>query len=472
MISEVAEDMDHPKAVQPKKENYVEEDLLAAKLVVESAKPQQNEVVHQPKSSSELSYEVNEKVEEWIRYFSEKDHERFQRFLDRGEKYKHIVEATLEENGLPKDLFYLALIESGFGTHAHSHAGAVGIWQFIKPTAQRYGLRVDYYADERRDPRKATIAGAHYLKDLYTVFQNWYLAMAAYNSGEMRVLGAIMRKNTRDFWELVDEKALPKETMNYIPKFIAATIIGNHPERFGFTRTSNDELHDVETVKVPNRVRLADIAKQINFSNKKLKSLNPHLNRSITPSGKDGYFINVPKEYVKTTEKNYIALSKKQVRRPLYVAEQPSVYRVKGGDSLGRIARRFGVTVSYLKKINGLRSSTIYPGKRLKVSTGGTSYGRHRIRRGETLGTIAAKYGTSIRKLKKINRMRRSTIIAGRVIKIPTSGKATYRRHRVRRGESLFRIAKKYGVSIAQLKRLNNLRRNRIYTGQVLKVKM
>lgn len=470
MINEVDADMAvNEDAVEAdSQDEVVEEDLFDAKAQQEPSIL----AVPEKKPASELAYEINEDVEKWIRYFSEKDHERFQRFLDRGEKHRAVVEKTLKDNGLPKDLYYLALIESGYTTHARSHAGAVGIWQFIKGTAQRYGLRVDYYVDERLDPKRATEAGGHYLKDLHTVFQNWYLAMAAYNTGEMRVLGAIMRKNTRDYWQLVEQKALPRETRNYVPKFIAATIIGNHPERFGFKVEPYTETKDLQLVRVPGRVRLADVAKSINLSYKTMKKHNPHIRRGITPSGKDGYELWVPTNYVASLEKNYNSLLKKRVRRPAMVAEQPNIYKVKRGDSLSRIAQRFGVSVSYLKKVNKLRGSRIYVGKRLKVSTSsaGGHYARHRVRRGENLSGIARKFGTSVSKLKRINRLRNNTIYVGRVLKVPSDKVVTS--HKVRRGESLIRIAKKYGISVAQLKRLNNLRRNRIYTGQVLKVKM
>lgn len=150
-----------------------------------------------------IPVELNEHVQRWITYFTERDRERFQRFLNRGQLYRDVVENVLEENDLPAELYYLAMIESGFRTDAHSHASAVGVWQFIPGTARRYGLRIDRYVDERRDPIRATEAAAKYLRDLYNVFGSWHLAMAAYNAGEIRVLRAVFKGRTRNFWELI-----------------------------------------------------------------------------------------------------------------------------------------------------------------------------------------------------------------------------------------------------------------------------
>lgn len=159
-----------------------------------------------------IPVELNQHVQVWIEYFTTRDKERFQRFLDRGQPYRDVVENTLEENDLPAELYYLAMIESGFRTNALSHAKAVGVWQFIPGTARRYGLRIDRHVDERRDPIRATEAAAKYLRDLYNVFGSWHLAMAAYNAGEIRVLRAVFKGRTRNFWELIEAKTLPRVT--------------------------------------------------------------------------------------------------------------------------------------------------------------------------------------------------------------------------------------------------------------------
>ena len=185
-------------------------------------------------TAGKLPLEINQEVERWIDFFTVKDRERFQRFLERGEKYKPQIMAALREQGVPPEIYYQAMIESGFATSATSRAKAVGIWQFMRETGRRYGLRVDSYVDERRDPLRSTVAAALYMKDLYNVFHSWYLAVAAYNAGEGRIMNTIMRSKTRDFWEMARRKVLPNETMNYIPKFIAATMIGTDPQKYGF----------------------------------------------------------------------------------------------------------------------------------------------------------------------------------------------------------------------------------------------
>lgn len=466
-IKEIESEIKDDRTASTSDDVFVEEDTLKQNKPTPTAN--EFKVVNNEK----FSIEVNESVESWIRYFAEKDHERFQRFLDRGEKYRAVIEETLAENEMPKELYYLAMIESGFATHARSHASAVGVWQFIKPTAQRYGLQVDYYVDERMDPMRSTEAAASYLKDLHTVFQSWYLAMSAYNSGEMRVLGAIMRHSNRDYWSLVEKKALPRETMNYVPKVLAAAIIGNHPDRFGFVVKKEPKIERAELVAVPTRVRLSDIAKKIGLSNKALKDLNPHLRRGIVPDNKSDYKIWVPASLVQETEKSYQYLAEKRVRRPVMVAEEPSVYRVKPGDNLTKISQRFGVSIQHIKKLNRLSSNQLYVGRNLKIYDSNTSesYQSHRVRRGESLASIAHKYGSSVSRIKSANNIKGSQIYAGTNLKVPSNYGKSLVSHKVRPGESLFRIAKKYGVSINQIKRLNKLQRNNIYAGQVLKVK-
>ena len=182
----------------------------------------------------QIPFEFNKRVAEWISYFSQKDRERFQRFLDRAEPYREAVENILEENGVPSDLYYLGMIESGFVVQAKSHAKAVGVWQFMRPTGKLYGLGVDAYVDERKDPIRATEAAAKLMRDLYREFHSWYLAMAAYNAGLGRIRGAVKRGHSNDFWELVEKKVLPRETMDYVPKFLAARYIGENPDVFAF----------------------------------------------------------------------------------------------------------------------------------------------------------------------------------------------------------------------------------------------
>ena len=272
-----------------------------------------------PEKRVRIPVEINQHVESWIHYFSVKDHARFQRFLDRGQAYKDVVENTLEENDLPAELYYLAMIESGFRTDAFSHAKAAGVWQFISGTARRYGLRVDQYVDERKDPIRATEAAAKYLRDLYNVFGSWHLAMAAYNAGEIRVLRAVFKGRTRNFWDLIEAKALPRETANYVPKFLAVVLIGQNPEKYGF-HSSRDVSSYPNLVAIPvhKSLSLKQIAKASNIDVDTLKNVNPHLANAKVPPSPSMYEIWVPsslEKVIQDSNKKLAALVPEPQRR-------------------------------------------------------------------------------------------------------------------------------------------------------------
>ncbi|MBS1958126.1 MAG: transglycosylase SLT domain-containing protein [Bdellovibrionales bacterium] len=321
----------------------------------------------------QIPFEFNQKVASWIQYFSQNDRERFQRFLDRGEPYREVVENILEENKVPTDLYYLGLIESGFVTNAKSHAKAVGVWQFMPSTGKLYGLARDGYVDERRDPVRATEAAAKMLRDLHEQFGSWYLAMAAYNAGPGRIKGAIRRGGTNDFWELVEKKKLPRETMEYVPKFIAARYIGENPDLFAFYINEEKRYPNVELVKVPSPVSFEKIEKAAGIPGGTLSFVNPHYLHSYTHPGKREDEIWVPENYVKNVEAKASELGKarlsiKPTRATRAAREKILVYRVKRGDTLKSIARKQKLSVAYLKQVNGLRSAKIMPGQKLKLS--------------------------------------------------------------------------------------------------------
>ncbi len=244
---------------------------------------------------TQIPHQVNPQVKEWIRYFSVTDRDRFDRFMGRGAMYKSLIQDILVENGVPAELYYLAMIESGFSRRIRSHASAVGVWQFIAPTARRYGLRGDTEVDERMDVIRSTRAAARYLKDLKNEFGSWHLAMAAYNCGENRVRRAIRRSGTRDFWALARQRRLPAETIHYIPKFQAAMMIARNPERYGFERKTLYDFPLVRKKRVPSRVHIAEIARREGVSTQAILGLNPHLLRSRTPASRKGYHIYLPK---------------------------------------------------------------------------------------------------------------------------------------------------------------------------------
>ncbi|MDB2447449.1 transglycosylase SLT domain-containing protein, partial [bacterium] len=298
---------------------------------------------------------VNHKdVDKWVKYFTGRSRDRFQRFLNRGAKYQKLVYDTLKEEGVPAELYYLAMIESGYSTGAKSWASAVGIWQFIKGTGSRYGLKINRYVDERKDPVRSTRAAARYLGSLYRVYQSWELAMAAYNAGEGRVLGAIMRGHTRDFWELSRKKLLPKETRNYVPKMMAAMKIGQNLNRYNFVSKTSTPYLKPEAAKVPSSVRLSDIAKTAGVSTTKLKALNPHIKRGVTPPGKSSYTLWMPNGHnVASVTNSFNSLKSKRLK--LSGGSASGYHKVRRGQNLFTIAKRYGLSVKKLKQINGLR---------------------------------------------------------------------------------------------------------------------
>ena len=428
-------------------------------------------------SNDSIAIQLNRDVAKWISYFTVKkeNRARFQRFLNRGAMYKESVLEILKDNGMPEELYYLPIIESGYQTHARSHASAVGTWQFIRGTGKNYGLRIDSYVDERRDPIRSTEAATKYLRDLYRVFNDWYLAMASYNAGESRVMGAIMRGNTRSFWELSKKKVLPRETRNYVPKFLAAVIIGENPDRYGFHVGANDTFPDIEAVEVPGSLSLNHIAGAMNYPLKKLKELNPHLLRSHTPPSK-GYDLWVPDGFASTlqSKKKYLAAKVNRSLRVARTSKGSGHYRVRRGDNLSSISKKYNVTISALKRANSLRSSRIRIGQRLRIpgraiASLQSDRRYHKVKRGENLSLIAKKHGLSIHYLKKINRLKNAKIYPGQKLITAARKVKANSNYRVRRGDNLTLIAKKVGVSMAHLKKVNRIRGSKIFVGQLLK---
>ena len=337
-----------------------------------------------------------------------------------------MISAVLKEQGIPTEIYYQAMIESGFATHATSRAKAVGVWQFIKETGKRYGLRVDAYVDERRDPMRATIAASLYLQDLHNVFQSWYLAMASYNAGESRIMSAIMRAKTRDFWEMVKTRALPEETMAYIPKFLAATIIGHDPQKYGFDELSPELMPTLVSVNVPSPVKLSDIAQVSGVPLESLKDYNPHLLRGVTPPGVSTYRVWIPKDQAEGADEwstKLVGMRLKGLKQITSTADnaQPKYHRVVAGDTLVRVAGMYGIPASQIKKLNHLRSSRLTPGTKLTLWTAeptSLSFKRYKVQRGDNLDNIARRFNVSVDEIKKINRLKRSKIYVGQVLKV------------------------------------------------------
>ncbi len=238
----------------------------------------------------------NPKVNHFIKYYKERAKERFGIWLTRAGRYLPIITKIFEENGLTNELVFLPLIESGFSPYATSRAQAVGIWQFMKGTAKKYGLRVDKFVDERRDPEKSTIAAANYLKDLYEMFGSWDFALAAYNAGEGKI-GRIKRATGyKSFWDVISHKKIKRETREYVPRFVAATIIAKNPEDFGFESIQTDPiLEETEKVLLPPKTTLRSVAEAIDVEEQFLKELNPAIKNGFLPPDTP-YEVRIPKE--------------------------------------------------------------------------------------------------------------------------------------------------------------------------------
>jgi membrane-bound lytic murein transglycosylase D len=236
----------------------------------------------------------NEQVRNWVRYFQNQGRQSFKIWLERSARYAPYIQKELERNKLPQDLLYVAMIESGFAPHATSHAGAVGMWQFIKPTAQRYGLKVNSWVDERRNFTKATRAAIRYKKDLYQMFGSWHLVSASYNTGENRIHRLIQKHQTNSFWDLAAMRALPDETIDYVPKIIAATLIAKSPALYGFRDLDYSIPYKFEEIYVPGGTDLQSLAEYLNVDQRYLKELNPDLLRGFVPREVRKHLIKVP----------------------------------------------------------------------------------------------------------------------------------------------------------------------------------
>jgi len=313
----------------------------------------------------------NHKVERHMRFFHTAIHARFEQWLDRLAHYRPLVEGIFSEFDLPSDLVFLSLVESGFNPNAYSRARATGPWQFMKGTARLYGLRVDQYVDERRDPIKSTVAAARYLRDLYDLFGTWPLAMAAYNAGEGKVLRALRKARAESFWEIAQTRHIRRETKEYVSRFVAATIIAKNPDRYGFSSEARDP-HQFEEVVVHRPVHLRDVAKATGVPFLELRRLNPELRRDVTPPTDPEYHLKVPVGTKAGLEQMLDSIpawnqSASTQRRGAHAGQSPEWYRVRVGDSLAKIAKRFHLSIPELKARNNLTSHLVKPGDLLAI---------------------------------------------------------------------------------------------------------
>jgi len=329
-----------------------------AKQPIVSSMPEEK-VNNAPKIVEDYSYNelAVEAVKKNITLFTERIREKFSLWLSRSGKYLELMQGILKEKDVPEEIVFLPLIESGFNPYAYSPARAVGYWQFIASTAKRYGLEINWWRDERRDPVKSTVAAANYLNDLYDMFGSWNLAMAAYNAGEGKILKALSRTKTDDYWSLLNTSYIRSETKNYVPKFIAASLIANSPQNFGF---ENLEYHlplnyDEVTIKLP--VDLDVIAECAETSVETIKELNPELRRWCTPPDVPEYTLRVP-----AGEKDLFLENLSQIAEEKLFSMD--IYKAKKGDTFKKISKRTGVPVQVILELNSLEK--IIP---LKIGT-------------------------------------------------------------------------------------------------------
>lgn len=323
---------------------------------------------HDDSSQPQLRFPVVEhpKVDKWIHYFETDGRSTFTKWLVRSENYKSVLLPLLQESGLPKELIFLAMIESGFNNIAYSRARATGTWQFMAGTARLYGLKINYWIDERRDPVKATIAAANFLKDLYGTFDDWYLAMAAYNAGPGRINRAIRRLKTRDFWKIAESRYIRSETKNYVPKMLAALQIASNPSKYGFIyKPSLYEYTPNATVTVKRPIRLDEIADALDIPKKYLRRWNPELIKGITPPlnrlGGHPYKLRIPQRYVEQFAAIKPTLAHLEIK-------DVKMHKIRRGETLSQIARRYKVSLKKLMRMNPkLRPKRLRPGKKIAI---------------------------------------------------------------------------------------------------------
>ena len=404
----------------------------------------------------------------------------------RSGRYRPHIISALKEAGLPKELSWLPLIESGFKVNALSKARALGLWQFIPSTGYKFGLSRDKFIDKRLDPFKSTEAAIAYLKELHQMFGDWTTVLAAYNCGEGRVLRVIRQQNVNyldNFWDLYER--LPYETARYVPRFLATLHIIENLDRYGFDTIQPDSPMQYEEVDVEKQIHLKHVAKALGTSERQLAELNPELRYKILPP--DRYLLKVPEGtgIILTAKLSDIPVSKPPTRAVVY-------HRVRRGETLSIIAKKYRTRVRSIMRANNLRRSHyIVAGRLLKIPVSGRRYraskpvvispgaSTHRVSSGDSLWNIAKRYGTTTDKIKKLNNLEGNDLHIGQVLKLPKNKSSqsntslaqvgNYKVYQVRPGDSPFAIAQQHNMNLNRLLNINQLSsRSKIYPGQRL----
>lgn len=450
---------------------------------------------------SDLPLMLTDQVASYINYFSNRGRGTLEHALERSGRYRDMIERTLKEEGVPQDLIYLAQAESGFHPYAVSRAGARGIWQFMGSRARAYDLHRDSWVDERQDPEKSTRAAARHLKDLYNQFGDWYLAMAAYNSGPGTVQSAVKRTGYADYWELWKRNVLPKETRNYVPIILAVTIMAKNPGQYELESIVPDHAITYDTVKINYPVDLRLVAEAVDTTVDDLQDLNPSLLRMVTPKGH--YDLHLP---AGTAQKYQTAIAS----IPPDMRVWWRLHQVQSGDTLMSVARRYHTTARAIAQNNQLDlSADLEPGSKLIVPV---APGRHaageaqtyakrltvyHVRKGDTVQRVADNLGITPTVIRRWNRLKGDSLAGRRVLYVhlpispgaasasrsvsskskrsshlaqtsaagedatepatekPATKTASKRRHTVRRGETLYSIANSYNTTVKAIKQTN-----------------
>lgn len=426
-----------------------------------------------------IPLEVNRLVLKWIDYFQGPGRPHMERYLSRSSRYAPMMKGILRREGLPEDLIYIALIESGFSSTAHSSASAVGYWQFIRGTGKQYKLRIDSFVDERRDFERSTVAAADYFKGLYNLFGAWYLAIASYNVGENRVKNVVMRNKTRDFWQLARENKLPQETVHYVPKFLAARLIAKEPEKYGFTDIDYQPALEYSTVEFETAIDIRRLATEMGLEYDDLRDLNPMYKRGVAPMprGASKFFLRVPKGLESKALAAAGAAAASQTMR--FVAEDDySYYRVRRGDTVSSIAHRYGISQTQILRLNRLSAHSVLSiGKRLRVPAEDlATLGPTKSSKVETRAKAKEEKAAEPAPVDKEVRTpsnKSSHIVARRSRTVAGMSKAQVQAkvHVVRRGENLAEIAKRYKISVRELANHNRLKKQgKLFVGKKLEI--
>jgi peptidoglycan lytic transglycosylase D len=440
-----------PPVIRPSQEE------IRKKVVLEWRELQKG-LAPESEVSNDIPLVINDQVEYFLDYFQTKIPKRFSLWLSRSGRYTPLIKKILNEQGLPEDLIYLAMIESGFSNKAYSRAQAAGMWQFIRETGQRYGLKVNSWVDERKDPVKSTQAAARHLSDLFKRFGSWYLAAAGYNAGEGKITKALAMYDAQTYWDITAEHCnyIKDETKQYVPKMIAAALIAKEPQKYGFHDVSYQPPLSYEEVTLPAAIELKDVASASGVEVSQLVDLNPELRRWITPPGESEYRLRIPLGSKERLMDNYAQLTRPKPRA-VYAH-----HKVRKGERFSAIARKYGVKAATIARVNRVKL-TAYPtaGTLLLIPQKGLA---EEIPEGDFEGDKGD--GSSLKATRLANS--KTAKQADRQENKDQTADREPLRYRLKKGDTLSSIAQAYEITVDQIKKWNPRESKRMQAGRTL----